>query len=112
MADGRDIIEQAYETLMQVSGKTDELKGGYSKDEHIELTEILEGAQKWVGLCRRKIWLRGKEGTDLAQGCLDAASRLQASLGQPVDAIEAAADLSARSEALARLISTKSQVLT
>jgi hypothetical protein len=112
VADGREIIEQAYEILAQVSGKTEELKGSYSEDEQVELTEILAGADKWVGLCRRKVWLRGKEGTDLAQGCLDAANRLQSSLGQPADAIEAAADLSARAEALARIISTKSQVLT
>jgi hypothetical protein len=112
VADGRDLIEEAYALLTQVKGKAEELKAGYSADEFTELSEILQGADKWVGLCRRKIWLRGKEGTDLAQGCLDVAKQLAAAMARPTEAIEAAADLSARSESLARLISTKSQVLT
>jgi hypothetical protein len=48
----------------------------------------------------------------MAQGCLDSANQLQAVLREPDEAIEALADVSYRLESLARVLSTKSQVLT
>jgi hypothetical protein len=112
MADGRDVIEQVNDLLPDFPGKTEGLGVIYTADELAELRSYLAGAQKWIALCRRKVWLRGHEGTHMAQGCLDAAGRLQGSLERPDQALEAAADLSFRLEALARIISTKSQVLT
>jgi hypothetical protein len=48
----------------------------------------------------------------MAQACLDAANTLLAGLAAPEVAMEAASDLAYRLESLARLLSTKSQVLT
>jgi hypothetical protein len=105
MADGRDIIEEVLEALSQVKSRIPEQSNAYSADEAAELKDILESASKWIQQCRKKIWLRGKEGTDMAQGCLDG-------LAAPEVAMEAASDLAYRLESLARLLSTKSQVLT
>jgi hypothetical protein len=48
----------------------------------------------------------------MAQGCRDAAQRLQDSLAEPAAAIDEAADLASQLERLARLLATKSTVMT
>jgi hypothetical protein len=112
VADGRELIEQIVVILGEVPAQVKAVAGGYSADQRIELDEILAGATKWVGMCRKKQWLRGVEGTGMAQGCLDAAQRLQNSLADPATAIDEAADLSSQLERLARLVATKSTVMT
>lgn len=112
MADGRDHIEDTNTIIQEVAGQLGDLKETYSADQLDEFEMYLESAQKWVSLCRRKVWLRGQEGTAMAQGCLDSANQLQAAIKEPDDAIEALADVSYRLESLARVLSTKSQVLT
>lgn len=112
MADGRESIEQIIVILGQVPAQVEPVAGVYSADQRTELDEILESATKWAGMCRKKQWLRGLEGTSMAQGCLDAAQRLQVSLGEPAVAIDDAADLSSQLERLARLVATKSTVMT
>lgn len=112
MTDGRQLIEDTRAIILEVAAGLDGLKGAFSDDEFAEFEMYLESAQKWVNLCRKKVWLRGKEGTDMAQGCLEAAERLQASLDDPEAAIDAMAEVSSKLESLARVISTKSQVLT
>ena len=112
VADGRQHIEDTTAIIEEVSARLGDLKDGYSADQLAELEMYLESAQKWVKLCRRKVWLRGQEGTAMAQGCLDSANQLQAAMKEPDDAIEAVAELSYKLESLARVLSTKSQVLT
>ncbi|MDY7039684.1 MAG: hypothetical protein SVX38_02345 [Chloroflexota bacterium] len=112
MADGRDIIEEVYKIITEVSNGLDDLKGTFSGEQFSELEGFVESSKKWIRLCRRKVWLRGREGTELAQGCLDAANEFKAALNDPAAANEAAADLSRQLESLARLIATKVQVLT
>lgn len=115
MADGRDLIEQAYQIITELAGKGDSLVKGFGQEQAEEFKTELEAAVKWVKLCRDKVWLRGKQGTDMAQECLDSANRLKAGLADPADAaaaVEAVADLSLRLETLARLIASKVQVLT
>lgn len=112
MADGRDLIEQIVVILGKLPGQMEGVAGSYSDDQREELDEILASANKWVGMCRRKQWLRGMEGTKMAQGCLDAAQRMQASLADPATAIDEAASLASQSETLARLVATKSTVMT
>ncbi len=112
MADGRDIIEEVYGIVKEVSGEFGDLKGPFSDEEFSEFEGYIASAMKWVKLCRRKIWLRGKQGTDMARECLDAANQLKVALDDPPAAKEAAADLAQRLEALARLVATKAQVLT
>lgn len=112
MADGRDLIEETVAILGQIVEQLPAVKPHYSAEEFEELGSYLEGAQKWANACRKKVWLRGKEGTDMAQACLDAAKRLLEILGRPAEALEAAADLSFRLENLARVIATKSQIMT
>lgn len=112
MADGRELIEQVYQVVIELAGKGDGLVKGLAEDQAEEFRGEMEAAVKWVKLCRDKVWLRGKQGTDMAQGCLESANRLKASIGDPAAAVEAVADLSLRLETLARLIASKVQVLT
>jgi hypothetical protein len=112
MADGRQHIEDTYGIISDLAGRLDGLKGAFSGDEYAEFEMYLESAQKWVKLCRGKVWLRGKEGTEKAQQCLDAANEIQPSLDDPAAAIDSLADLSTRLESLARVVATKSQVMT
>ena len=112
MTDGRQLIEDTRSIVLAVCAGLDGRKDTFSDEELAEFQMYLESAQKWVKLCRKKVWLRSREGSERAQRCLDAANKLQASLDQPTAAIDAAADVSTRLESLARVISTKSQVLT
>jgi hypothetical protein len=112
MADGRQHIEDTYAIISDVASRFDGWKDNLSGDDLAEFEMYLESAQKWVKLCRGKVWLRGKEGTDRAQECLDAARKLQSSLDEPAAAIDAVADTSMRLESLARVVATKSQVMT
>ena len=112
MADGRQHIEDTYTIIQKASGRIGDLEDTYSADELAELQIYLESAEKWVKLCRRKVWLRGQEGTAMAQGCLDSANRLEIALDDPEAGVDTMAELSAKLESLARVLSTKSQVLT
>ncbi|OQB24653.1 MAG: hypothetical protein BWY10_02597 [Chloroflexi bacterium ADurb.Bin180] len=112
MADGRELIEEVVAVLGELPERVGAVEGPYTADQRAELDEILESANKWAGMCRKKQWLRGAEGTGMAQGCLDAARRLRGSLDQPTVAIEHAADVAAQLERLARLLATKSTVMT
>ena len=112
MTDGRQIIEDTHSIIMGVSNGLDNVEGNFSEEEFAEFKLYVVEAQKWVRLCRKKVWLRGKEGTDMAQGCLDAALDLKAALDDPSRAVDAAGDVSSKLESLARVIATKSQVLT
>jgi hypothetical protein len=112
MADGRTIIEDVRGIIQEVSNGLDDLKETFSDAQFSELEGYVEASSKWVKLCRKKVWLRGKQGTDMAQECLDAATELRASLDDPPAAIDACADLAQQLEVLARLIATKAQVLT
>ena len=112
MADGRDLIEEAYKIVTELTGSLDGVIASFSADAAKEYKSELEAAMKWAKLCRDKVWLRGKQGTDMAQDCLSSAKRLQESLTDAAAAIEGVADLSLRLETLARLIASKVQVLT
>lgn len=112
MADGREIIEEVYRIVSEISDGLPALKGSLPSETWSELEWEMQSATKWVGMCRDKVWLRGKQGTDMAQTCLDAARKLQASLHNPSTVLEAAAGLSTELETLARVIASKVQVLT
>ncbi len=112
MADGRQLIEDTRAVILEVANGCDALRDTFTDEEIAEFEVYLEAAQKWVKLCRRKVWLRSQEGTEMAQRCLDAARRLQTSLGDPPAAVDAMAEVSSNLESLARVIATKSQVLT
>jgi hypothetical protein len=112
VADGREIIEETYKTITGISDGLGELRKSYPEEAFVEFEGAIGSCIKWAKLCRNKVWLRTGEGIGRAQGCLDAAGRLQANLGNPDIANEAAADLSSQLEGLARVISTKAQVIT
>lgn len=112
MADGRQHIEDTRAIILEVAAGMDRIKETMSDDEFAEFEMYINSAQDWVKSCRRKVWLRGQEGTARAQRCLDTAQELQASLDQPAKAVDAAGDLSVQLESLARILATKSQVLT
>ena len=112
VADGRESIEDAYKIITSAADGLGDLKGRYSKEAFAEFEASIGSCQKWVKLCRNKVWLRTGEGIDRAQSCLEAAQRMQADLNNPAAANEAAADLSSQLETLARIISTKAQIIT
>jgi len=112
MADGRDLIEEAFNIVKETSDGLLNFKAKYPAEAFAEFEGVVTSALKWLKLCRGKVWLRGLEGTTLAQGCLDAAKQLKAALDDPHAAIEAAGDLSGQAEQLAKIIATKVQVLT
>ena len=112
MADGREMIEEAYKIITGIADGVGDLKGRYSEEAFSEFEASIGSSLKWVKLCRNKVWLRTGEGIERAQGCLAAAQRMKADLGNPAAASEAAADLSSQLEALARIISTKAQIIT
>jgi hypothetical protein len=112
VADGREFVEQAYVIVNDVAGSLEHLRDGYPEETFGEFEDYIGASIKWAKLCRNKVWLRSHEGTELARSCLDAANRLRGSLAQPALATEAGADLSSQLESLARLISTKAQIIT
>lgn len=112
MADGRQIIEEVNSLVVDLSKRMAEPDFGFPMEAFTEFKRSVESSAKWVALCRRKVWLRSVEGTSLAQGCLDAANRLHAGLGDPPVAGEAAAVLACRLEALAREIENNAQIIT
>ncbi len=112
MADGRQMIEEVYKTITGISERLEELKGNFSEDAFAEFEGAIESCLKWGKLCRGKVWLRTAEGTDRAQGCFDAAERLMAGLDNPETAGAEADDLAAQLESLARILATKSQIIT
>ena len=112
MADGRQHIEDTRAIILEVAAGMDGIMETMSDDEYTEFEMYINSAQDWVESCRKKVWLRGQEGTAKAQRCLDTAQELQGSLHQPTKAVDAAGDLSAQLESLARVLATKSQTLT
>jgi hypothetical protein len=108
MNDGRQIINETYKIIKEVIG---ELEG--QRDNHFEeLNKDVGVCLKWAQKCQNKVWLRSKEGTDLAQGCKDEAEKLKKHLNDGSVAIEAALDLSMQLESLAKIIANKATVLT
>jgi hypothetical protein len=112
MADGRDLIEEAYNIIKETSDALPNFKASFRAEAFAEFEGVVGSALKWVKLCRGKVWLRGHEGTALAQDCLEAAQHFKAALNDPSAAIEAVGDLSSQLEQLAKIIATKVQVLT
>lgn len=112
MADGREHIENIHITLVDLANQLEEQKGRFSDTEFAELTKNLLASQNSVRMCRGKVWLRSKEGTEITQKCLESVQNLRGELGQPSAAIGTAKNLAEQLEALARLIASKSQVLT
>lgn len=108
MSDGRQTINETYKIIKEVS---EELEG--QKDHHSEdLKKDVGVCLKWVQKCQNKVWLRSKEGTELAQGCKDEAVKLKKHLADSSIALEAALDLSMQLESLAKIIASKATVLT
>ena len=112
MADGRNHIEEVHTILFDLVSRLEEQKGSYPDDKLAELQKYLQAAQNHVRSCRKKVWLRSKEGTEMAQKCLEYAQELQSGYDQSSVAVGAAQNLMAQLESLARLVASKSQVLT
>lgn len=111
MSDGREIIDETYKTAKSIAESLEGLKGSYSDEHYTELSETIAGAVEWAKKCRNKVWLRSKEGTDLAQGCFDSANALKDELGTAA-ALDGAASLNYKLESLAKVIATKASVMT
>ena len=108
MNDGRQIINETYKIIKEVSGELEGQRDNHFKDLNKDIGVCLKWAQK----CQNKVWLRSKEGTDLAQGCKDEAEKLKKHLTDGSVALEAALDLSMQLESLAKIIASKATVLT
>lgn len=65
--DGRDYIEECYAKIKEISERLTSEEAGSA------LSQTAANALEWTKKCRKKVWLRTKEGMDLAKGVLDAA---------------------------------------
>lgn len=64
--DGRDYIEECYAKMKELSEHLNATQAGTT------LAQTASSALDWTKKCRKKVWLRTKEGMDLAKGVLDA----------------------------------------
>lgn len=112
MEDGRKIIDETYQVIKGIADGLDEKKQNYSEEVFSGLEQDINDSLNWAKKCRNKVWLRSKEGTDLATGCLEAAKQLQENLENTNAAADAASSLLLKLEALAKIIATKASVMT
>ena len=112
MADGRQIINETNKIVKEVSEKLEAVKGKYSEEDFSTLKADVDASLKWVKKCKNKVWLRSKEGTDLARGCLKEAEKLKGGLEDVSTTREAATSLSMQLESLAKIIASKASVMT
>jgi hypothetical protein len=112
MSDGRDIINQAYKTVREISKNLDEVKKNFSEKESENFENEVKECVDWAKKCRNKVWLRSKEGADMAQGCLDAVLEIEKSLDSGGGALSAAEFAKFKLESLAKVIATKASVMT
>ncbi len=112
MSDGRDVINQTYKAVKEISTNMEAVRSKFSDQEFesfkIEITECVTWAKK----CRNKVWLRSKEGTDLAQGCLNAVEAIETEIQNGAEGLQAAETAKFKLESLAKVISTKASVMT
>lgn len=111
MSDGREIIDETYKLVKGTLESLEGFKESYSEEHYAELLETITGSVEWAKKCRNKVWLRSKEGTDLAQGCLNAAVALNEVMGKS-ESLDGAASLNYKLESLAKVIATKASVMT
>ncbi len=112
MSDGRQIIDEVYRVVKGISEKMETKKSIYPDDVFASTTQDVEASLTWAKKCRNKVWLRSKEGTDLAAGCLNAANGLKEKLDDTSSAPGAASELLIKLETLAKIIATKASVMT
>jgi len=112
MADGRDVVSETYEVIRGIVKELDQNKDSYTADDVAALEDYVGTSLVWVKKCRGKVWLRSKEGTDLANVSLAAANLLKESLGDPSAAKDAARDLFFQTETLGKKVASKAAIVT
>jgi DNA polymerase III sliding clamp (beta) subunit (PCNA family) len=112
MSDGRDIITITYKTVKEISSELDSRREVFTESNFNELKKEVDESLNWAKKCRNKVWLRSKEGTDLAQGCLNVVNELKENMDDGSKAAELAFNLKYKLESLAKIISTKASVMT
>lgn len=112
MSDGREIIAQTYTALKEIASTFDSKKEEFSEKDYRELKKEVDEALIWAKKCRNKVWLRSKEGTDLALGCLNTVKELEESINDGSKASEIAFNIKYKLESLAKIIATKASVMT
>jgi len=106
MEDGRQIIAETYKVIKTLAEEMEKQKTDP------DLEKYIESSLTWAKKCLNKVWLRSKDGTDLARGCLSAANDLKDKLDDQAAALDAAVNLSVQLESLARTIASKASVMT
>ncbi|MGD9570146.1 MAG: hypothetical protein AB7V48_17860 [Sedimentibacter sp.] len=112
MEDGREIIDQTYKTIKGISETLDDRKENYAEAKFLTLRKEVDESLNWAKKCRNKVWLRSKEGTDLAQGCLDVANVFRSMLDNNETISDESYTLLMKLENLAKIIATKASVMT
>lgn len=112
MDDGRVIIDETYKIIKGIADTLEEKKDNYSVEVFTSLKNDVNESLNWAKKCRNKVWLRSKEGTDLAQGCLDAANQLNGKLESNEVLSDESYALFMKLESLAKIIATKASVMT
>lgn len=112
MDDGRVIIDETYKIIKGIADNLEEKKGSFAESAFASLKKDVEDSLSWAKKCRNKVWLRSKEGTDMAQGCFDAANALKEKLDNAVTLSDESFALVLKLENLAKIIATKASVMT
>ena len=112
MSDGREIINETYKKIKAIAEDVEARKAEFSESDYQRLEKEVTSSLDWAKKCRNKVWLRSKEGTDLAQGCLDAALTLESGLESKEGFWDASSSLLYKLENLAKIIATKASVMT
>lgn len=112
MSDGRQIIDETYQIIKGIAEQLGEKKQNFADDVFAKLEGNVGASLTWAKKCRNSVWLRSKEGTDLAAGCQESANLLKESLSDPTAATDAAISLLSKLDSLARIIATKASVMT
>lgn len=112
MDDGRVIIDETYKIIKGIADTLEGKKDNFTEDIFKSLKNDVNESLNWAKKCRNKVWLRSKEGTDLAQGCLDAANQLNNKLENNEVLSNESYALLMKLESLAKIIATKASVMT
>lgn len=112
MDDGRVIIDETYKIIKVIADGLEEKKGNYSDSLFTSLKKDVEDSLTWAKKCRNKVWLRSKEGTDMAQECFNAANTLKEKLDSSETLSDESYALVLKLENLSKIIATKASVMT
>lgn len=111
MDDGRELIKEAYGIINSINEGLAEIKSNFAGDDFGTFASAIKNGLDWAKKCQNKVWLRSKEGTEMASVVLEAARRLQDNLNTP-QVNSKAVDFSEKVQHLGRELQHKVSFMT